>query len=459
MECDKRTLAGVSGICATGKAMKVRKLSRRQFIKGVLASAAGLGAGNPHLTFGAASGQALKGSRIKRYRVLGRTGFKVSDIAFGSAELTDPSLLRAVLEAGVNYIDSSEVYSNGGSERIIGRVLKGLDRSKVFVTTKIKVRENDTKSSLLNKAERCLERLETDYIDCLMYHGPSAVEDLNNDAFHSALDELRSRDRVRFRGVSCHGSQWGEVPVPMEQILQAAARDGRFDVVLLVYNFLQYGPGEKVLEACKNNSVGATLMKTNPVLNYMERQEEADMAAESGRQLSESRLATLSHLKDRADRAIEFRKQYGLTDYDQIRSAAIRFVLNHPDVSCVCATIKNFSDLDFYIDLSGKRLDIAAKKSLSLYHTGPGRYYCRHACGICESACPLGIPINTIMRYDHYFQAQGRIESAVSKYSRLPAHKQSQVCKNCSGLCQNNCPYGVPIHGLLVQAHTRLTEA
>ena len=326
--------------------------------------------------------------RIKEYRTLGRTGFKVSDIAFGSAELADPSLLQAILDVGVNYIDSSEVYSNGGAERIIGRVLKAVDRRKVFITTKIKVRENDTKSSLLNKAEKCLERLQTDYIDCLMYHGPSTVEDIQNEAFHGAMDELKSRDRVRFRGVSCHGSQWGKVAVPMEQILEAAAQDGRFDVMLLVYNFLQHEPGQKVLAACRKNSVGATVMKTNPVLNYLERQEEADAAAKAGRQLPESRLATLAHLKEKADRADAFKDRHGLMDYDQVRSAAIRFVLNNPDISGVCTTIKNFSDLDFYLALSGKRLDQAAAKSLSLYQSEFGRYYCRHACGECESACP-----------------------------------------------------------------------
>ena len=215
---------------------KKNELSRRQFIRSFVAAAAGLGSSGSFPKIGGPDLDTA-GSRIKQYRRLGRTGFEVSDIAFGSAELAEPSLLEAVLDAGVNYIDSSEVYSNGGSERIIGQVIKGMNRSKIFVTTKIKVRANDTKASLLNKAEKCLERLQTDYIDCLMYHGPSSVDDLNNKAFHDTLDELQSRDRVRFRGVSCHGAQWGEVPVSMGHILQAAAQDGRFDVLLLVYNF------------------------------------------------------------------------------------------------------------------------------------------------------------------------------------------------------------------------------
>lgn len=434
-------------------------LSRRDFFKRLTTMAAGLLPIGRSLLPGSVQEPASDSARISDYRRLGRTGFQVSDIAFGSAELTDPSLLRAILDAGINYIDSSEVYSNGGAERIIGRVLKDVVRSKIFVSTKIKVRKNDTRASLLKKAENCLERLQTEYIDCLMYHGPSTVDDIRSEAFHSALDELKSRGRVRFRGVSCHGSQWRKVQVSVEQILEAAALDGRFDVMLLVYNFIQRGPGEKVLTACRKNSVGATLMKTNPVLNYLERKDEADSAAAAGRKLSDGRLATLDHLKSRAEMAEEFKQLYGLTDYDQVRSAAIRFVLNNADVSCACTTIKNFDDLDFYTALSGKRLDENAEKSLDLYRSGPGRLYCRHACGECESACPQDIPINTILRYDHYFETQGRQRSAVLKYAGIPGHRRSSRCSACSGVCEAACPHDLPVRALLVRAHDRLVMA
>jgi RNase P/RNase MRP subunit p30 len=64
----------------------------------------------------------------------------------------------------------------------------------------------------------------------------------------------------------------------MDKVLQAAAEDGRFDVMLFVYNFLQQEQGQRVLKACKENNVGATLMKTNPVLNYFEMKENAEKA-------------------------------------------------------------------------------------------------------------------------------------------------------------------------------------
>jgi predicted aldo/keto reductase-like oxidoreductase len=292
-----------------------------------------------------------------------------------------------------------------------------------------------------------------------MYHGPSSVEDLKSEAFHRTVAELKSRGRVRFGGVSCHGAQWRDVPVPMERILCSAAADGRFDVLLVVYNFLQREQGEKVLEACSRHGVGATLMKTNPVLNYLERQEEADAAAESGVELPARRMADLEHLKERAERTETFRNRYGLRDYDDVRSAAIRFVLSNPRVSCVCTTIKNFSDLEFYTALSGGRFDTASKISLDRYRETRGKSYCRHACGECEPACPRGIPVNTIMRYDHYFRAQGREKTAMVKYAALPKHQKADVCNTCPAQCEAACPHGIPVRRQLIDAHDRLTLA
>src|SRR6056297_3737710 len=68
---------------------------------------------------------------IKRYRTLGRTGFKVSD--FGSGSPSSEAVLKALLDKGVNVIDTGEQYGNGNNERMIAKVLKDYDRSKIFI--------------------------------------------------------------------------------------------------------------------------------------------------------------------------------------------------------------------------------------------------------------------------------------------------------------------------------------
>ncbi len=76
--------------------------------------------------------------------------------------------------------------------------------------------------------------------------------------------------------------------------------------------------------------------------------------------------------------------------------------------------------------------------------------------GECESHCPHRVPVNTIMRYNHYFRAQGREKDALEKYANLPGPK-ADMCEDCSGYCEKICPYGIPIQVLLTLAHQTLT--
>ncbi len=435
-----------------------KELGRRRFLGSSAAVLAGVGLIARKTLFGANSPTEENEVKIKEYRMLGRTGFKVSDMAFGSGELAEPALLEAILDAGINYIDTAEGYGRGRTERIIGGVIKNRDRKKIFITTKLGLRGDLTKEAIKSRALKCLERLQTDYVDCLMIHMPSKVEQLNTEGYHAAFEELKSEGRVRFRGLSNHGAQWGEVPETMEKVHLAAAEDGRFDVALLVYNFLQNEEGERILKAYKQKNIGATLMKTNPVLNYMEMKEQADQMKDEGRDISERLQNLLGRLKGRADATEAFQKQYGLKGFDEVRSAAMKFVLSNPNVSCVCPTIKNFSDLEFYGNLSGARFDLKAEKTLAAYRAVYGDLYCRHGCDRCESSCPHSVPVNTIMRYNHYFRAQGREKSAMVKYAALPQNK-ADTCSICSGYCESSCPYGVPIQGLLVLADRNLTLA
>ena len=73
-----------------------------------------------------------------------------------------------------------------------------------------------------------------------------------------------------------------------------------------------------------------------------------------------------------------------------------------------------------------------------------------------ESYGQHGIPVNTIMRYDHYFVAQGREKHAMAKYAALKS-KKADRCQDCAGYCESTCPYGVPVRALLATAHSTLT--
>lgn len=387
---------------------------------------------------------------------MGRTGFRCSDIACGSGDLTDAALGAAILDAGINYIDTAENYRRGHVERTIGEAIRNRDRKKIFISTKLGLFGDLSKQVLKDRALKCLERLNTEYIDCLMIHMPSSVEQLKTEGFHAAVAELKAEGRVRFAGLSNHGSQWRNEPEPMEKIHLAAAEDGRFDVALFVYNFLQNEESERILRVYKQKNIGATIMKSNPVLNYLEMKEILDRTIESGKDVPEGARSLVERLKERADLSENFKTKYNLTDFDAIRDAAIKFVLDNPEVSCVCPTIKNYADIDFYVGLSGKRFDIKAQTALAAYQAIFGGFYCRHGCGRCESQCPARVPVNTIMRYTHYLLGQRREKTAMLKYVALPG-RRAGACMKCAGFCESACPYGVPVQGLLVAAHQTLT--
>ncbi len=435
-----------------------KKLTRRSFIGGTMAAAAAAGLNASRERVLRQENRYAK-PEIQEYRRLGRTGFKVSDIGFGSGELADAALLEAILDTGVNYIDTAEGYLRGGSERIIGKVMQKRDRKKVFISTKLGLRDDATEASILDRAGKSLERLQLDYVDCLMIHAPATVEHLQNPAFHNAFARLKADGRVRFCGVSNHGSQWNEVPQTMEKVLLAATEDGRFDVMLFVYNFLQQEQGNRILNACRDKNIGATLMKTNPVLNYMEVKDRVEEARAQGREPGEYQVNLLTRLKERADAAEKFRSRYGLDGFDKVREAAVRFALHNQNVNTACLTIKNYNDLDFYVRLSGLNFGPYEEKVLTDYTAAAGPLYCRHACGECEAACPRRVPVNTIMRYHQYFAGQGREKSAMLKYARL-ASADAGNCITCnSRACEHACPYGVPVQGLLGMAHQTLTLA
>jgi predicted aldo/keto reductase-like oxidoreductase len=403
-----------------------------------------------------------QGSDIKilEYRTLGRTGFDVSDIGFGTGNLNNANVMQVALDMGINYIDTAEHYVNGQAERSVGEALKGRDRSKIFITTKLNLQfGGSTRAELRNRFFQCLERLQTDYADCLMIHAVPGVEQITHEAFHSTFQELKAEGKVRFLGLSNHGreqSWWGRMDVPMEDIIGAAAEDGRFDVALFVYNFLQKEQGEKIIEMCRSRDMGVTLMKTDPINLYAGIRENISQTEQSGRQVSEARKRLAQEYESFVAQADEFMQRYGIRSETDARAGATKYVLNNPDVHTVCATVNTFDVLEAFVALSGQKLSADEDSLLNGYEDMLGQYYCRHACGICEPSCPYQVPVNTIMRYNHYYEAQGREKQAMQKFANL-METSVDHCVDCQGHCESACPYNVPVRSLLANAFHNLT--
>lgn len=401
--------------------------------------------------------------RIKEYRTLGRTGFKVSDI--GAGDFNDVGPFLALLDAGVNYIDTSETYGQHG--RKIGEAIKGRDRGSLFISSKLmadtSIRRIRTigidKGGFLQRANRVMETMQIDYLDCLMLSSPETIETLETPGFHEATAQLKKEGKIRFVGVSNHGSQWWmkKPKEPMNKILLAAAKDGRFDVMLLAYNFLKEDGSEQVLEVCGKKNIGTTLMKTNPIRHYNHMKQWLERNRHSqGKKLSEEEKESVVRMEKKVEMAQGFIKKYNLKSEKEIGDVAIKFVLNNPNVHTVCATVLSYDETRAFLNLSGSRLESKDTELLAAYSKECGSLYCRHACGVCEPYCPHEVPVNAIMRYDHYFVSQGREKHAMGKYAALKSNKADK-CQNCAGFCESVCPYGVPVRVLLATAHHTLT--
>lgn len=436
------------------------RFSRRGFIKSTGMAVVGGGVVAGRRIPGVGEERQDQELRIREYRTLGRTGFEVSDIGYGGGTLNNANVLQVALDMGVNYIDTAEHYVNGQSERAVGEALKGRDRSKIFLTTKLNLRfGGSSKEDIKRRFYQCLDRCQTDYADCLMIHAVPAVEDIKHGDFHAAFQELKADGKVRFLGLSNHGieqSWWGQMDVPMEDIVGAAAEDGRFDVALFVYNFLQKEQGERIIEMCKARGMGVTLMKTDPINLYAGIRNSLAMSEQAGRRISESRAQMAQAYEDYISRADAFKARYGIESEAEARSAAIRFVLDNPDVHTACPSINTFDELENFVSLSGQKLSGDDHALLNGYESVLGQYYCRHACGVCEPACPHQVPVNTIMRYNHYFDAHGREKHAMQRFANLDS-ADVQPCLECPGYCESACPHGVPVRSLLVHACNNLT--
>lgn len=440
--------------------MKTSEINRRMFLSKASAGIAGVGAG-VFTGSGIESFRDKNGTeipKIKEYRTLGRTGFKVSDIGCGPAVMTNENLLRAVIDSGVNIIDTAEFYGNGNNEILVGKAIKGHDRKKLFINTKLRIAETDKQEDIVLRTRKCLERLNTDYLDGMMLWNPSSTEAVKNKVFHRAFEQLKREGRVKFCGISSHGSEHTEMNREnMEQIICGAAEDGRFDLVLFVYNYVQREMGENILKLCAKKNVGTTLMKTDPLgQGYSELLAGVRKALSENQPISDYTKKRYELIIEKQKKAEQFLNENPRFNKATRREAAVSFCLDNPAVSSVLISFRTFEDINNYLVLSGNKL---TSKNLSVINTlkeNCGFLYCRHACGKCEPSCPLKVPVNTIMRYNHYFTAQAREKYSIQQYSLL-AGANAGSCSSCTGYCEEACPYGVPVKTLLTLSHMNLS--
>jgi predicted aldo/keto reductase-like oxidoreductase len=433
--------------------MKTKRQDRRQFIK--TSSAGMLGASLSGSGFiGVDRNNPGDDKKIKNYKMLGRTGFRVSEIGFGKP--ANPGLIRAALDAGVNYFDTAPNY--GSSQADIGKIIHEYDRKSIFITSKINSRNLGTKEQILDIARKNLETLKVDYIDCFLLQRAESREMVKHKGLHDAFDQLKAEGRAKYLGIACHGTLSPLDPAEtMQNILLKAIEDGRFDLILVVYNFLQCDEGAVILEAARNKNIATTVMKTNPVSKYYVHKASVNEIEADSLEMPGSLRRTISIYEKYMEEVDAYVKQNGIVIHDeQFRDIATRFVLQNPDIDCALVNFKNYNDLDFHLQCSGAGMPHSDQTILELFKMAMDKVYCRIGCGECEAFCPQGVPVNTIMRYNYYFRVKGEEKHAMMLYNDLPGSRPD-VCTGCPGYCERACPYGIATRSLLAMAHRNLS--
>ncbi len=447
--------------------LKKNQFSRRDFFK--VGSLALAGTTLPYSNLRAQE-KTVETPKIKEHRLLGRTGFKASDISMGCIGIKEPNVVRYAYDHGVNYFDTAEAYGNGDSEKKIGEAMQFLQRDKIFITTKLVLSDDDTKETILERFGKCQERLKTDYVDCLYMHSVQKVEWFNNPHFHGAVKELKAAGRLKHAGISSHGPRGKDLD-SMEKVLCAAAEDGRFDLMLLVYNFLNKDAGEKILQACKKNNVGTSAMKTAPGVIMAETfdpdnpSKDAEDYIERVAKRGVSRADAIKRIehwsKEQQEDEIKtkpFLEKYGIKTEDQLYNSSIQWILNNTDMQTICLAMRDFDMIDKVVPLSGTRLTHSNSKFLKDYGKVFNSRYCRQACNECNSECPYNLPVSTIMRYVYYYEKQGDQKFAMGRYAKLGGNDAS-LCETCDAQCNNACPHAIDIQASMVKAHSLLTLA
>jgi len=433
--------AGQGSARRVGAEAAAGAVARRRFLAGAAASLGGLVAGvaavaarnygwltvtRPAIRVSVPDHAALprpkwKGARVKAYRRLGRTGFEVSDISLGSARIrgtVGERVAKAAIARCVNYFDTSPDYSESGSERVLGRALRG-HRDRMFVATKFCTARGNlpvgtSVAGYMAAVDGSLSRLQTDYVDLVHVHSCNTVERLMDPNAHEAFERLRGQGKVRFLGFSSHSPN-------LERVAEAAIESNRFDVMMLAYHHGAFPRLGALIDRAHAADMGVVAMKT----------------------LKGARHEGLLEHRDQRD------------SYTQ---AAFRWVLSNPSVSCLVISFWRPAHVDEYLYASGhapgRDLTHADRATLDEYDRRIAGRHCAPHCGACLASCPAGLAIDDVLRHKMYFEDYGDEREAMRQYALLDV--RADVCTGCAAPCAKACPLGVPIPEATQAAHRLL---
>jgi uncharacterized protein len=379
------------------------------------------------------------------YKTFGQTGIRVSTLGYGALRLPTLEdetcdfekslpLLRRGIDLGINFIDTAYDYLEGTSEVAVGRAIRGYDRESLFISTKIPVHEKEDGKPHVWRAkfEECLRRLDTPYIDFMMFHNLKWREFTDYIAPPGmALDEIRracSEGLVKHICFSSHDTP--------ENIIRLVDT-GEFAGMLVQYNFL-YQHNAPAIARAAQKGLGVSIM--GPV--------------GGGRLAIPTRF--FSDEKDLSEM-----KPFEL---------AFRFVWGNPNVTTAFSGMSDWAQIEQNVAAAEQETEIREDERqkinrLAEEYNKLAELYCT-GCGYCLP-CPNGILISEVFRYINWHRVWGLTAEAKKAYANLTGEEvwtpwlgkikglNASVCVQC-GECEPKCPQNLSIVEQLQEAETVL---
>ncbi|MFC1485847.1 aldo/keto reductase [Candidatus Latescibacterota bacterium] len=332
------------------------------------------------------------GAKI-RYRTLGSTGWKVCEIGFGAMNMRDPELVRAAVEAGINYFDTADGYMNGRNEEVLGSVLSEY-RDKVFITTKV---DNGNDLPRLERdVNASLKRLRTDYVDAVLLHSGSARQ-MRSQQVIDAFGNIRQSGKARFVGVSSHSG--------MATVLDSVTESRFWQIATVSYNFSSPQEVTDAIARARSAGIAIVAMKTQ----------------NNGRGGAKLASATMTP-----------------------NQGALRWVLQNKNVDTTIPGITSFDHIAEDMKVMEMELSLKDRRGLLRYGESLKGKYCSgiNGCTGCLNQCPYGVQVHEINRCLGYAHGYKDIQLARVNYNRLPSHLRADACSRCD-TCKVKCVNGL----------------
>jgi predicted aldo/keto reductase-like oxidoreductase len=383
--------------------------SRRKFLRNSSKSLAAVGVAIPIIKKRMDSkilnnNQESQGKLSLEYRILGRTGLKVTTVAYGAMRTRDHAVIHRALDLGLNYIDTARIYMDGYNEEVVGKVMK-TRRKEVFIATKT-LPDLETENELMASLEKSLISLNTDYVDVIQLHNLKEVDQIKNEECMKTLEKMKKQGKARFIGFTTHRNQ--------TELVQEATKMGFYDIILVGYNFKSPDDLGIAIKKAALENIGIVGMKT-----------------QAG--------------------GYEDHKLGAYTPHQ----AALKWVLQNTGVATTIPSMVTYAQLDEDIQAMNGQMGWNDRKSLYRYGKAIDKTLCR-MCDSCTSMCPRGVDVLDVNRCLMYANGYDDFELASGTFHGISRNRQPVICRDCTS-CSVRCPFGLDVRKNMLQALTLFT--